>query len=141
MGKIDIQVISGNIVNVVPIKTYFANKRDGFYELEAKEKRKIRSLGQNAYFHGIMLPIVAKGLQEVGWEDIQDEEDAKDLVKDMFGRFTLVNMKTGEMVTRIKPTHRMTTIEFMEFCDKIIQWGAQWLGVQIPYPNEYLKEF
>jgi hypothetical protein len=141
LNKLEVQVIAGSIVNMDPLQNYFARKRDGWYEIEAKEKRAKRSLGQNAYFHGVMLPIVLDGLRDAGWDEIEDLDDAKDLVKDMFARFNLVNNKTGEMVTRIKPTHKMSTVEFIEFCDKIIKWGAEWLGIQIPYPNEYLKEF
>lgn len=137
---IEVRVIAGCIVDGYPIQRYFAEKRDGYYTMEPKEKREKRSLGQNAYFHGVLCPIVLEGLRDAGWDEFEDIEDVKDYLKGLFARVSTVNKHTGEIITRIQKTSKMTTVEFMEFCDKIIKWGAEWLGIQIPYPNEYLKE-
>lgn len=141
MSKIEIEIISGYIASDSALRRVIAMKRDGRYEVEIKEKREKRSLGQNAYFHGVLCPIVLDGLRDAGWDEFEDLEDVKDYLKGLFARVSTVNKKTGEIITRIQKTSKMTTVQFMEFCDKIIKWGAEWLGVIIPYPNEYLKEF
>ena len=103
------------------------------------EKRKNkRSNPQNAYFHGVVLPLVYNGLKELG--HTMPLADVKDLLKLKFLKVPIfVNEETGEITEKIKNTSELTTIEFMEFVSEIQRWSAENLGVNIPEPNENLK--
>lgn len=139
MPKYIAQVIAGKIINGEGLRAIIAKLRDGHYQVNLTAKRD-RSLSQNAYFHGVVLPIVLEGLRDAGFDDVVDEEDAKSVVKNLFAKKWLHN-PDGLAVEYIQPTHRMTTIEFSEFIEKIIKFGAEYLNVQIPYPNEHVKNW
>ena len=103
------------------------------------EKRKNkRSNPQNAYFHGVVLPLVYNGLKELG--HTMPLADVKDLLKLKFLKVPIfVNEETGEITEKIKNTSELTTTEFMEFVSEIQRWSIENLGVNIPDPNENLK--
>ena len=73
-------------------------------------------------------------------------EEAHNIVKKLFlkpkkKRKRLINKNTGQYmyVVNEPTTKKLTTIEFNEYFEKIIQWGAEFLDVQIPYPNEMME--
>jgi NinB protein len=103
------------------------------------EKRKNkRSNPQNAFFHGIVLPLVYNGLKELG--HTMPLADVKDLLKLKFLKVPIfANEETGEITEKIKNTSELTTTEFMEFVSEIQRWSIENLGVNIPDPNENLK--
>jgi len=103
------------------------------------EKRKNkRSNPQNAYFHGVVLPLVYNGLKELG--HTMPLADVKDLLKLKFLKVPIfVNEETGEITEKIKNTSELTTTEFMEFVSEIQRWSIDNLGFNIPDPNENLK--
>lgn len=139
MAQFMAHVIGGKIVNALDARTVFSKLKDGHYVVKITAQRQ-RSLSQNAYFHGVVLPIVYEGLRDAGFDDVADEEDAKEVVKNLFARKWIPN-GDGLGIETVQPTHKMTTVEFSQFIDKIIKWGAEFLNIQIPYPNERLKDW
>ena len=118
---------------------------DGRYSLRLEKLFGKRSNKQNAYYWGIVIPIVLLGLQDLGHEATEVEE-AHNIVKKLFlkpknKRKRLINKNTGQYmyVVNEPTTKKLTTIEFNEYFEKIIQWGAEFLDVQIPYPNEMME--
>lgn len=130
---------AGGIVNETDFRRVLARLRDGHYVMKITAKRQ-RSLSQNAYFHGVVLPLVFEGLRDAGFDDVDDEETAKMVVKNLFAKKWIHNAD-GVGIEYVQDTHKMTTVEFSEFIDKIIKFGVEFLGIQIPYPNEYLKNW
>lgn len=47
--------------------------------------------------------------------------------------------KDGEVIEVPGSTTEMTTVQFMEYVDRIARWAAEYLGVAIPPPNTDLK--
>lgn len=139
MSECLIHTINGKIQNPEVIRKIIANLGDGHHMVKVTSQ-KARSKPQNAYFHGVMLPIIVDGLREAGWDDVHDAEDAKNIVKALFLTRTSVNKKTGETAEMIRNTSGLTTLEFTEFIDRLIKWGAEYLNIQIPYPNEYFHD-
>lgn len=132
--------ISGNeIANKAAVSKAFneVKKADGRYLVKISKASK-RSSDQNRYFHGPMLDIVFQGLREMGFNDVKSKEDAKMIVKSLFLKRSFVNEDTGEMIEYIKDTHALTKLEMNELIEDVIKWGAEYLNVQIPYPNEQL---
>ena len=131
-----LSVISGKITNPFPLRKAIAMLPDGWYMFKIEPKTK-RSTSQNAYFHGVVVPLVYQGLKDAGFDEIEDHEDAKMVVKSLFLERIIPDRRTGEGIKTIRNTHTLTTVEFSEFVDKIIKWASEYLGVQIPLPNEF----
>lgn len=135
-----VHISAGMPMNKEHFARCIAALKDGQYIIKIT-RHGTRSLDQNAYFHGVVVPIVMKGLREIGWDEIEDTEDAKDLVKRLFLTRRMTNKITGEMEEKILKTSKLSTLEFHEFIEAIIKWGVEYLGIQIPHPNERIRNY
>ena len=98
------------------------------FEYEAIFESKLkRSNPQNAYLHGVVLPILAK---KTGYSQIE----MKDMVKSLFLKKTVeVGGRTIEIVAG---SSELKTDEFELFIEKIRAWSGNVLDCYIPKPNE-----
>lgn len=135
-----VHIHTGEILNKKVVKNAFANLKDGAHMVKITNKNK-RSNNQNAYYHGVVLPIILQGLKEVGYNEVKTVNDAHEVLKYLFLKKQIPNVNTGEVITTLGSTARLTTIEFMEFIEQIQQWAAEYLNVQILAPNEQLQIF
>jgi hypothetical protein len=116
---------------------------DGFYVNKIEKLYNKRSNPQNAYYWGVVCPLVRDGLMNVGYE-CNTVDEAHEFLKNEFiilkgkKRKRLVNKNTGELkYVKIFPsTKQLTTIEFNDYFERIIRWASEYLDVEIPYPNE-----
>jgi hypothetical protein len=99
---------------------------------------KKRSNNQNAYYHGVVLPIVKAGLIDAGFENYRNNEQVHDLLKFRFLKTNESNTD-GEFIERIKSTSELSTSQFMDFIAEVQQWATEFLNVYIPEPNENLE--
>lgn len=101
------------------------------------EKRiRKRSNEQNAYFHGVVVPMVSEAMTEAGWREAVDLGWVKAFIKKQFLTRTAFNEKTGEGVEFIQDTSALTTSEFMDLIADVQKWGSEYLNIYIPDPNE-----
>jgi len=107
---------------------------DGEYDIEIKKHFKKRSLSQNAYYWGVVVEMVYLGLRDAGFDDVQDREDAHEVLKAMFFTKTLHSEKFDNLVQVISTT-KYSTAEFEEKMDAIRRWAFEYLGITIPPPN------
>ena len=114
-----------------------AQMRDGEYVMTIERKRRKRSLMQNAYYWGVVVPLVKEGLLEVGYR--MTTEAVHEFLKGQFSITEIVNERTGEVLKSIGSTSEMTTSKMMDYFAEITQWAAEYLNVQIPNPGEQLK--
>ncbi len=105
-----------------------------------KTKRK-RSNNQNRFFHGILTWYIQPALIDVGWNEARSVEWVKEFVKSKVLIKEYVNMDTGEITTQPGKTSELTTSEFMDMIAEIQQWGAEYLNINIPSPNEQVEVF
>lgn len=108
----------------------------GIMTLEKKKKK--RSLNQNRYWWKILVPIVQQGLNDVGIF-CPTPEHAHDVIKLQFLSREEVNQKTGETLKVLGTTTTLSTSEFMDLISEVQAFGAEFLGVTIPSPNEQLE--
>ena len=101
-----------------------------------EKKKRNRSLSQNSYYWGVVVPMVRQGLIDVGYK--VGLEDAHVFIRDEFSYKELVNEKTGEVLKTKQSTKNMSTTEFIVYLEQIQIWSAEFLGVVIPDPNEQL---
>ena len=101
-----------------------------------EKKSRKRTLNQNAYLH-VLLTIFRDSLNELGNKLTLD--DVKELMKYKFLVTDVYDITTGEIIgQRLKGTSELTTTEFNEFIENIIQYAAEKFNFVLPYPNEQL---
>lgn len=100
-------------------------------------RRKTRSLMQNAYYWGVVVPIVKDALVDQGWKVTNKE--AHDHLKSEFGKGELINETTGVILETRMSTAKMSTVRFMEYIADIQQWSAEYLNTVIPDPNQQIE--
>ena len=111
------------------------NLPDGEHLITIAPYRKTRSNQQNAYLWGVVYPAVLFGLQDAGWEII-DEEQVHEYCKQAFAAREVINKDTGEVLSLPSSTARMQTAEFNVYVDKIKAFALEYLNITIPEPNE-----
>lgn len=102
--------------------------------VSVEKKKKTRSNQQNKFYWAVVVPIFRQGLRDIG--EIMSIEQTHDLLKFRFLIDEIVNQQTGEIIQRTKSTTELSTTEFMDLIDEIQRWGAEFLGVTIPDPDE-----
>lgn len=140
MKETIIHIHNGKIVEQKGLRDLFMNLKNGKHLVTIKDFRR-RSLPQNAYYWGVVVPMVRKALYEIGFDDVQTDQDAHELIKKEFVRKEFVNKQTGEMISITGSTAGLSVTEFGEYLEKICRWAAEYLGVVIPSPNEELAHF
>jgi hypothetical protein len=99
-----------------------------------QKRRKKRSLDQNSYYWGVVVPMIREGLLDVGYK--VSMEQTHDFLKDNFNQGELVNEKTGDILKTTKSTSGLTTSEFMEYIEDISRWATEYLSLVLPMPGE-----
>lgn len=102
-----------------------------------EKPKKKRSNPQNAFYYGVIIPIVQNALRDAGY--IMTNEATHDLIKLKFLKeVILTNEDTGEVVERVKSTTELSTSQFMDFVAEISIFTNEYFGVIIPSQNEDL---
>lgn len=138
MNETTLHIKNGQIINRAAIKKLFTSLLDGVYLLKCDAFKK-RSSQQNRYYFGCCLPLVKEGLQDIGYREVKTNEDAHEVLKYLFLKKVIPNEETGEVIETLGTTTKLSTTEFNEYIDQIIQWAAEYLSIQIPLPNEQLQ--
>lgn len=111
------------------------NGKDVIFTISKAKKE--RSNQQNRYYWGICLPLIQNGLLEATGELRTAENIHYRILLPLFApEIELVNKDTGECVNERLTSSEMTTTQFMEYIMEIQKWSAEFLGIDIPNPNE-----
>lgn len=133
---------NGNIVNTKKMREFFDSlPSDGTFQLTSKPVN-IRSLGQNNYYHYIVVPAVRQGLYDIGFDGIKSNEQAHEFLKEKFLKRYEHNRNNPEEVIELPgSTAKLTTVEFMAYIAEIQRFSAEYLGIVIPDPNTQTAAF
>lgn len=105
------------------------------------EKSK-RSLNQNAYYWGVVIPIVKSGLFDMTNQIFNNDEVHYQILLEKFGvTREIVNQETGETISIKIGSSDMNKTEFSDYIMRIQEFGSSFLNVDIPSPNENLLLF
>ncbi len=97
-------------------------------ECVIRPESKVRSVKQNNYYWGVIIPIIA---ESTGY----DEDSTHEALKEKFNpRETIFG------VDKPISTTKMTTIQTEERNTKIREWASGFLGCYVPKPNEVTYE-
>ncbi len=103
----------------------------GLWEVSLKERKRHRSLPQNAWYHGAIVKAFWQEMQSQGEPDTH--EDCHEALKYMFLhiRKTVVDRRTGEerIVEYTGSTKVLSTEAFSIYCEKCRQFLAETLAL------------
>jgi hypothetical protein len=140
MKKIQIQtsVNSGRFKRNRNIVLEAINSFEGKDLLITFEKvGKKRSNNQNAYYWGVLIPILQSCIKN-SWGEIWSKEKSHDFCKMQFNFIERINEKTGEILRVPKSTTENTTSSQEELHSEIRNFISEWFFVNVPLPNENL---
>lgn len=100
--------------------------------LELRQSRS-RSNQQNRYYWGAVLPIIQDAMKKVGVS--MSIEQVHELLKYKFLQIEYVTTD-GEIINSVGSTKELNPSEFNDYLEKITEWSAMYLGVEIPEPNQ-----
>jgi hypothetical protein len=102
--------------------------REGYYNISSTT----RSLQQNAYYHGVIIPMIAA---HTGEDTTRTHETLKDLFLAM--PHYLHGTEGRVIESRVtRSTASLSKQEFEEYCAKCRVFASEFFGLYIPLPNE-----
>lgn len=101
-----------------------ASLRGQAVQIEISPRRKKRSLAENSYYWGVVIPLLCD------WSGFSAEE-MHDAIKNKF----LFGYDKRHGLARIGSTATLSTVEFEQLMSEIRMWASD-QGVFIPEPNE-----
>lgn len=128
-----LHIDDNGIMNRAAVSRFFKSLKKGKYELDAKKLNR-RSSPQNAYYWAAVLPLVKEGLNGLGYDEVQSNEDAHLFCKMRFLRIVKPDQQ-GEAMEFMRSTASLSKTEFSEYIERIAQFSAEYLNTIIPEPN------
>ena len=105
-------------------------------KITIQEKRKTRSLSQNAFYFGVVIPAIQHMFFEAGQP--VDEQVVHEYLKRHVGNLTrTLQTPDGKQAAVTRSSTELDTIEWELFIEQIRAWAAQW-NTEVPFPNEGL---
>jgi hypothetical protein len=125
----------GTITNAKAVTKAFT-LTDGKYRLRISRAGK-RSILQNGYYWGAVIPAIQDGLKDLGHE--LDKEEIHDWLKGKFNYTEVINKSTGQYEQVPISTTKLTRTEFCEYIEKIQRFAAEFLNVVIADPGQQVE--
>jgi hypothetical protein len=126
------------IINIKRFKDDLRQFDDCEVEVIVKKKGK-RSSQQNRYYFGVVIELIRIELLRRG--NRFDAEDIHEWAKLKFNPSKIEIEATGELVEIGSSTTEMNKSEFMEYVERIREWAAMSLEINIPDPGEQTQLF
>lgn len=140
MIEVVIHIHNKKVVNMDEFRAAFNELKNGKHLVTVKDIRK-RSIPQNSYYWAVVVPLVRRGLYDIGFDEVQTNDDAHRLLKKQFIRKEFINKKTGEVARITGKSSGLSIPEFNEYIERICKWSAEYLDVVIPSPNQEFAVF
>lgn len=106
----------------------------GRHIIQFEKARQQRSMPQNKYYWGVVVPILAS---EFGYY----KDEMHELLRRKFLSYTRVSPHTGEEELFAKSTTKLNTQEMEVYLESIRTWALSEFSVYLPLPNEILGEW
>ena len=110
-------------------------------EVIVKRKRKQRSTPQNSYYWGVVVPMILDAFIDLGNDLQSGNKQHIQMIHDFLKERFLDNGPdlvdaNAEQCKGPSSTTYCTTVDFMEYLDRVAQWAAEALNIAIPEPSE-----
>ena len=107
----------------------FAKKFEGKkIQLVLRKYTTSRSLKQNAYYFGVVVPIIAD------WAGEDDRESIHQALKEKF-----LKVRNSKGLKIVQSTTKLTTTEFEIYLERVKRWASMDCGLIIPEPSRVLE--
>lgn len=113
-------------VNMQKVKTHLLALRGKTVEVTITQRRNHRTLSQNAYYRGVVLPVIAEHCGYSGKSELDS----------LHARFAEMFLPKIGMLQIRKSTSDLDTREMTDFIENIRRYAAEELGVYVPSPGE-----
>ena len=132
----------GEIVNKKAVRVAWdSTPPNGKFLMKIEDKNK-RSLSQNSYYWACVVPMVYAALRNEGYDDVKTEEDAHEIMKELFLKQQIASKKKGgEVLEFSRSTTDLNKEQFSEYLESIWRWAAEFLNTVIPNPGQSVDMF
>lgn len=124
------------LMNAKRVASWLKGRKDGPYTVTIERRHATRSVLQNAWYFGCILPALA---EHTGYT----VDELHEYCKSRFNpKQVIVTNEHGEIVDEQRiglSTTGLNKLTFGEYCEQIRQWAARDLGVVIPDPDPNRK--
>lgn len=96
--------------------------------------KKKRSINQNSFYFGVIVPLVRQKLNEAG-NDITDKGTHKLIKQEVWRHFKSITLPDGSKREILDTSTNLTTTQWEENIEKTRAWAAEW-DIFLPLPNE-----
>ena len=136
--QIKSNVVNGNLKrNREQIKQAIASFEGKEIVVTIDKAKKTRSNNQNNFYWGVCIPLIQSGLKDATGEFFGNDNIHYDMLLKMFApTFDVVNIHSGQVMSRQISSSEMTTTQFCSYILEIQKWAAEFLNIDIPDPNE-----
>ncbi len=117
--------------------------RDVFGKLEGKtaqitiqERKKRRSLSQNSFYFGVVVPAIQNMFFDAG-QSVSTDTVHEYLKKHVGNLVTTLQTPDGAIKPVTRSSTELSTMDWEIFIEQIRAWAAQW-GTMVPFPNDNL---
>ncbi len=135
--KIQIRKLNG-LFDLKPLYSWLCQALDGVYMFRITRVRKPRTGDQNGWLWGCIYPMLLDALIEAGWEFTSCEQ-VHEYFKNKLTAEKVVNKYTAEVVEFPGSTAAMDTVTFSSYCEKLREYGSEYLNIEIPDPDKYWR--
>ena len=129
---------ANGLFSLKPLYEHLKQCSDGNYKIELRKVRKPRSGDQNGWLWGCVYPMLLDGLVDAGWE-FTSTEQVHEFFKTHLSSEKVINKYTGDIIEFPQSTSLMDTVTFSAYCEKLRDYAAEYLGVEIPEPDKYWR--
>ena len=137
--KLPIQIRKGRFAsNLNMVRTILEHYNDCAIDVTFSKKTNKRSSRQNAYYWGVIIPIIQNCIKEE-WGEVAGSEETNNFLKTNCNFVEVVNEDTGQVLRRVKSSKtENTTIDQEKFHENCRTLALDFFNTEIPLPKTNL---
>ena len=136
--KLPIQIRKGRFAsNLNMVRTILEHYNDCAIDVTFSKKTNKRSSRQNAYYWGVIIPIIQNCIKEE-WGEVAGSEETNNFLKTNCNFVEVVNEDTGQVLRRVKSSTENTTIDQEKFHENCRTLALDFFNTEIPLPKTNL---
>ena len=133
---IPVKITNGKFSSNLPLVKSVLTANEGMtVDVTISKRKNKRSNDQNAYYWGVVVPIIQNCILDQ-WGEIVGIEYVHEFLKNNCNYIEVANEDTGEVLRRVKSTTENTTITQEDFHSKCRKLASDFFNTEIPLPNE-----
>lgn len=120
--------------NATALRIVMDGLPEGSYAVTIDKDKKKRTSSQSRYYWGVVVEIIRQALS-TAWGERLSKQATHEILRLKFLAEDKRIGEEGEVLTTIKSTTELDTIDMVEYTDRCRAFATEYLGVTIPDPN------